>query len=82
TWSYDGCYPHYFNASWRSSPIAAFCDGHVAEISAEVAERHDYVVAGQNGSTSDVANYKGLWHRGVAGDLENGFFVECRSDWA
>ena len=82
TWSYDGCYPHYFNASWRSSPVAAMCDGSITQISVELAEKHDYVVAGQNGSTGDVASYKGLWHRGVAGDLENGFFIECRSDWA
>ena len=82
TWSYDGCYPHYFNASWRSSPVTAFCDGHIEQLSTELAEKHDYVVAGQNGSTGDVADYKGLWHRGVAGDGQNGFFIECRSDWA
>lgn len=82
TWSYDGCYPHYFNASWRSAPIAAFVDGHTDQISAEDAEKADYVVATQNDSTGNVDQYNGLWHRGVAGDLENGFFVESRSDWA
>jgi len=82
TWSYDGCYPHYFNASWRSMPVASMCDGSVTGLSAEMAEKHDYVVAGQRGSTSDVATYNGLWHRGVNGDHENGFFIECRSDWA
>ncbi|MAA51734.1 MAG: hypothetical protein CMJ41_01560 [Phycisphaerae bacterium] len=82
TWSYDGCYPHYFNASWRSSPVASMCDGSVTQVSAETAEKHDYVVAGQRGSTGDVAQYNGLWHRGVPGDNENGFFIECRSDWA
>ncbi|MEE2718505.1 MAG: type II secretion system protein [Planctomycetota bacterium] len=82
TWSYDGCYPHYFNASWRSSPVASMCDGSVTQVSAETAEKHDYVVAGQRGNTSDTSQYNGLWHRGVPGDNENGFFIECRSDWA
>ncbi len=82
TWSYDGCYPNYFNASWRSAPVASMCDNSVISISAEEAEKDDYVVAKQRNSTGDVANYNGLWHRGVAGDLENGFFIECRSDWA
>ena len=58
------------------------CDNSVISISAEEAEKDDYVVAKQRNSTGDVANYNGLWHRGVAGDLENGFFIECRSDWA
>ena len=81
TWSYEGCYPHYFNASWRSQPVACFVDGHVGMVSMEIAEKHDFVVAKGNNSTGNLASYKGLWHRGVAGDYENGFFVECRSDW-
>jgi prepilin-type N-terminal cleavage/methylation domain-containing protein len=81
TWSYEGCYPNYFNASWRSAPVACFVDGHVDLIKVEDAEKHDYVVADGNDSASNLAGYKGLWHRGVTGDLENGFFVECRTDW-
>ena len=82
TWSYDGCYPHYFNASWRSQPVACFVDGHVGMVSMEIAEKHDLVVGKGNGSNpQDLPGFKGLWHRGVAGDYENGFFVECRSDW-
>ena len=80
TWSYDGCYPHYFNASWRSMPVASMCDGSVTGLSTEIAEKHDYVVAGQNGSTGDTSGYDGLWHRGGP-NAEMGFFVECRSDW-
>jgi prepilin-type N-terminal cleavage/methylation domain-containing protein len=81
SWSYAGCYPNYFNASWRSAPVACFVDGHVDLIKVEDAEKHDYVVADGNDSAGGLAGYKGLWHRGVAGDLENGFFVECRTDW-
>ncbi|MEE3001682.1 MAG: prepilin-type N-terminal cleavage/methylation domain-containing protein [Planctomycetota bacterium] len=81
TWSYQGCYPNYFNASWRSAPVACFVDGHVDMIECQEAEKHDYVVADGNDSTGALGGYKGLWHRGVAGDLENGFFVECRTDW-
>ena len=81
TWEYSGCYPNYFNASWRSAPVACFVDGHVDLIKAEDAEKHDYVVADGNDSANGLAGYKGLWHRGVAGDAENGFFVECRTDW-
>ncbi len=81
TWEYDGCYPNYFNASWRSAPVATFMDGHVDMITVDEAEKWDYVVADGNNSTNDEAQYKGLWHRGVAGDLANGFFVECRTDW-
>ncbi|MEE3001190.1 MAG: prepilin-type N-terminal cleavage/methylation domain-containing protein [Planctomycetota bacterium] len=81
SWSYQGCYPNYFNASWRSAPVAVFVDGHVDMIECQLAEKHDYVVADGNDSTGALAGYKGLWHRGVAGDGENGFFVECRTDW-
>ena len=81
TWSYEGCYPNYFNASWRSAPVACFVDGHVDLIKVEDAEKQDYVVADGNDSAGALGGYKGLWHRGVAGDLENGFFVECRTDW-
>ncbi|MEE3001191.1 MAG: type II secretion system protein [Planctomycetota bacterium] len=81
SWSYNGCYPNYFNASWRSAPVAIFVDGHVDMIECQEAEKHDYVVADGNDSTGALAGYKGLWHRGVAGDGENGFFVECRTDW-
>jgi prepilin-type N-terminal cleavage/methylation domain-containing protein len=81
SWDYAGCYPNYFNASWRSAPVACFVDGHVDLIKVEDAEKHDYVVADGNDSAGGLAGYKGLWHRGVAGDLENGFFVECRTDW-
>ena len=81
SWDYDGCYPNYFNASWRSAPVATFMDGHVDLIKVEDAEKQDYVVADGNDSAGALGGYKGLWHRGVAGDLENGFFVECRTDW-
>jgi len=81
TWSYDGCYPDYFNASWRSSPVACMVDGSTKNLSVEIAEKHDYVVAGQRGSTNDPGSYNGLWHRGGPNG-EFGFFVECRSDWA
>jgi prepilin-type N-terminal cleavage/methylation domain-containing protein len=81
SWSYQGCYPNYFNASWRSAPVAVFIDGHVDMIECQLAEKHDYVVADGNDSTGSLPGYKGLWSRGVAGDLENGFFVECRTDW-
>jgi hypothetical protein len=81
TWSYDGCYPHYFNASFRSSPVATFCDGSVTQLSVEMAEKDDYVVANGNDSTNDVASYNGLWFRGSP-DGEWGFFLECHSDWS
>lgn len=80
TWSYDGCYPNYFNASWRSAPVASMCDMSVMSLSCEEAEKQDYVVAGQNGSNSSPESYDGLWHRGGP-NAEMGFFVECRSDW-
>jgi len=44
--------------------------------SMEIAEKHDLVVGKGNGSNpQDLPGFKGLWHRGVAGDYENGFFV-------
>ena len=61
--------------------VACFVDGHVDLIKVEDAEKQDYVVADGNDSAGALGGYKGLWHRGVAGDLENGFFVECRTDW-
>ena len=61
--------------------MACFVDGHVDLIKVEDAEKQDYVVADGNDSAGALGGYKGLWHRGVAGDLENGFFVECRTDW-
>jgi prepilin-type N-terminal cleavage/methylation domain-containing protein len=82
SWSYDGCYPHYFNASFRSSPVTIMRDGSVTQISVEMAEKDDYVIANGNDSTNDVATYKGSWHRGVNGDFEWGFFLECHSDWS
>ena len=81
SWSYQGCYPNYFNASWRSAPVAVFVDGHVDMVECQMAEKFDYVVADGNDSTGSLSGYKGLWHRGVPGDGENGFFVECRTDW-
>jgi hypothetical protein len=62
-------------------PVASMCDGSVTGLSTEIAEKHDYVVAGQNGSTGETSGYDGLWHRGGP-NAELGFFVEFRFDWA
>ena len=57
------CEPYYFNASWDSSPVALFYDGHVESIGVRRAQRQSLRAQEQTGTTGVVGT--GLWHDGT-----------------
>jgi prepilin-type N-terminal cleavage/methylation domain-containing protein len=76
--NYDGCEPWYFNASFKSSPIAIFYDGHVDVVPIAGAERDDKYLR----ETGDRDS--GTWHRSTPDSTgqNNGYFYDGRSDWS
>jgi len=80
--TYDGCEPFYFNASWESSPVALFYDGHIGQVGARDATDANARINVQNGGGN-----KGLWSvdtpmgGGYADYSSGGYFMESAIDW-
>mgnify|MGYP003572751291 CR=1 FL=1 len=57
------CEPYYFNASWDSSPVTLFYDGHVETLGVRKAQRQHLRTVAQSGGGDAVG--EGLWHDGT-----------------
>jgi prepilin-type N-terminal cleavage/methylation domain-containing protein len=80
--SHPGCEPYYFNASWDSSPVTLFFDGHVGAVGCRDAMADSKRVTVQAGN----ANH-GLWSTDtpLGGSYEDngpgGYFSDYANDW-
>jgi len=69
--SYGPCEPYYFNASWESSPLALFYDGHIETVGTRDAFRADQRMKAQSG------HY--LWSRSTPWGTD-GYFSDLAYD--
>jgi len=82
--NYDGCEPFYFNASWESSPVSLFYDGHIGQVGCREATDSNSRIALQT-TGNDVTG--GLWSvdspmAGAYADYSSGgYFMEQAIDW-
>jgi type II secretory pathway pseudopilin PulG len=81
--NYDGCEPFYYNASWDSSPVALFYDGHIGQVGVREATDANSRINVQNGGGN-----KGLWSvdtplgGGYADYSSGGYFMDNGLDWS
>jgi type II secretory pathway pseudopilin PulG len=79
--TYDGCEPYYFNASWESSPVVLFYDGHVGQIGTKDAQGDNMRMTVQSGNPNH-----GLWSKDtpMAGSFtmdSGGYYQDLAIDW-
>jgi len=82
---YSGCEPYYYNASFESSPVALFYDGHVGQVGVRDATDANSRIAVQTTGSNTTG---GLWSidtplaGGYADFSPGGYFMDQGLDWS
>jgi len=82
--TYGGCEPYYYNASWDSSPVVLFYDGHVSQIGTKEAQGDCKRMVVQSAANPPA---HGLWSKdtpmgGGYEDYNNGgYYQDITLDW-